>query len=122
MKNRKARLLIAKPGQCIRISNRLVIYYRYLVLGGVPLSFLRCLAEQKRGAKPLEESRSNNTMKTITVTVEIDVPDNATDNDIADFVDVEYGECGKMALDNPCRTDGTEILDARWEHGPDYAR
>ncbi len=30
-------------------------------------------------------------MKTITVTVEIDVPDNATDNDIADFVDVEYG-------------------------------
>ncbi len=67
------------------------------------------------------ESRSNNLMKTITVTVEIDVPDNATDNDIADFVDVEYGECGKMALDNPCRTGGTEILDARWEHGPDYA-
>ena len=60
-------------------------------------------------------------MKTITVTVEIDVPDNATDNDIADFVDVEYGECGKMALDNPCRTDGAEILDVRWEHGPDYA-
>lgn len=39
------------------------------------------------------ESRSNNLMKTITVTVEIDVPDNAMDNDIADFVDVEYGEC-----------------------------
>lgn len=37
-------------------------------------------------------------MKTITVTVEIDVPDNATDNDIADFVDVEYGECGKWHL------------------------
>ncbi|EKR9849248.1 hypothetical protein P9M33_004683 [Escherichia coli] len=59
-------------------------------------------------------------MKTITVTVEIDVPDNATDNDIADFVGVDYGG-GKMALDNPCRTDGTEILDVRWEHGPDYA-
>ena len=30
MKNRKARLLIAKPGQLIRISNRLVVRYRYL--------------------------------------------------------------------------------------------
>lgn len=79
------------------------------------------LQKAQRGAKPLEKSQRDNTMKTITVTVEIDVPDNATDNDIADFVDVEYGECGKMALDNPCRTDGTEILDARWEHGPDYA-
>ncbi|EJQ0322601.1 hypothetical protein NZI90_003782 [Escherichia coli] len=29
MKNRKARLLIAKPGQLIRISNRLVVRYRY---------------------------------------------------------------------------------------------
>lgn len=79
------------------------------------------LQKAQCGAKPLEKSRSNNPMKTITVTVEIEVPDNATDNDITDFVDVEYGECGKMALDNPCRTDGTEILDARWEHGPDYA-
>ena len=30
MKNRKARLLTAKPGQLIRISNRLVVRYRYL--------------------------------------------------------------------------------------------
>lgn len=30
MKNRKARLLIAKPWQLIRISNRLVVHYRYL--------------------------------------------------------------------------------------------
>lgn len=34
MKNRKAKMLIAKPGQRIRISNRLVIYYRYLGFGG----------------------------------------------------------------------------------------
>ncbi|PPE09049.1 hypothetical protein C4Y11_16870 [Escherichia coli] len=40
MKNRKARLLIAKPGQRIRISNRLVIYYRYLGFrGGFPIRF-----------------------------------------------------------------------------------
>lgn len=37
MKNRKAKMLIAKPGQRIRISNRLVIYYRYLGFRGVPL-------------------------------------------------------------------------------------
>lgn len=30
MKNRKARLLTAKPRQLIRISNRLVVRYRYL--------------------------------------------------------------------------------------------
>ncbi|RDR25282.1 hypothetical protein C3995_01868 [Escherichia marmotae] len=34
MKNRKAKMLIAKPGQRIRISNRLVIYYRYLGFRG----------------------------------------------------------------------------------------
>jgi hypothetical protein len=29
-------------------------------------------------------------VKTIIVTLEIDVPDNATDNDISDWVDVEW--------------------------------
>jgi hypothetical protein len=36
-------------------------------------------------------------MKTIIVT-EIDVPDHATDNDISDWVDVEYGQCGAVSL------------------------
>ena len=31
--------------------------------------------------------------KSIIVTIEIDVPDEATDRDITDFVDVEYGQC-----------------------------
>ena len=60
MKNRKAKMLIAKPGQRIRISNRLVIYYRYLGFRGVFLySFLRCLAKQKRSTKPLEKPLSH---------------------------------------------------------------
>lgn len=42
-------------------------------------------------------------MKTIIVTLEIDVPDEATDKDITDFVDVEYGQCNSMKMDNPCR-------------------
>ncbi|HCQ0119686.1 TPA: hypothetical protein OGO02_004184 [Klebsiella pneumoniae] len=42
-------------------------------------------------------------MKTILVTVEIDVPDHASRKDIADFVDVEYGQVGGMRLDNPHR-------------------
>lgn len=32
--------------------------------------------------------------KTIIITIEIDVPDHATDSDISDWVDVEYGQCG----------------------------
>lgn len=55
-------------------------------------------------------------MKTIIVTVEIDVPDNATDKDITDFVDVEYGQVNGMKLDNPCRGDACEIIHAQWKH------
>lgn len=54
-------------------------------------------------------------MKTILVTVEIDVPDHTSRKDIADFVDVEYGQVGGMRLDNPCRGDATEIVSATWE-------
>ncbi|HBC0038427.1 TPA: hypothetical protein JGA48_002654 [Salmonella enterica] len=57
-------------------------------------------------------------MKTITVMVEIDVPDNATYQDITDFVDVEYGQCGSMKSDNPCRDN--EIICHVWEYGPGY--
>ncbi|WP_323128982.1 hypothetical protein [Klebsiella pneumoniae] len=49
------------------------------------------------------------------MTVEIDVPDHASRKDIADFVDVEYGQVGGMKLDNPCRGDATEIVSATWE-------
>jgi hypothetical protein len=54
--------------------------------------------------------------KTIIVTVEIDVPDDATDSDISDFVNVEYGQCGGMKMDNTCRGDAVEVVDATWEH------
>lgn len=55
-------------------------------------------------------------MKTIIVTVEVDVPDNATDKDIADFVDVEFGQCGGMKMDNVCRGNATEVVHAAWKH------
>ncbi|WP_277971798.1 hypothetical protein [Pantoea agglomerans] len=54
-------------------------------------------------------------MKTIIVTVELDVPHHATDKDISDFVDVEYGHCNGMKLDNPCRGDATEIVNHTWK-------
>jgi len=53
----------------------------------------------------------------ITVTIEIEVPDDATDQDITDFVNVEYGLCGGMKLTNPCRGDVTEVIHATWKHG-----
>lgn len=54
-------------------------------------------------------------MRTIIVTVELEVPDRATDKDISDFVDVEYGHCNGMKLDNPCRGDNAEIIEAKWK-------
>lgn len=54
-------------------------------------------------------------MQTIIVTVEIEVPDEATGKDISDFVDVEYGHCGSMKMDNPCRGDAVEVINAKWE-------
>ncbi|EMR2275891.1 hypothetical protein WJD43_002091 [Klebsiella pneumoniae] len=58
-------------------------------------------------------------MKTIIVTLEIDVPDNATDKDISDWVDVEYGQCGSCKLDNPCVAnsgDSTELFRHYWKY------
>lgn len=55
-------------------------------------------------------------MKTIIVTLELEVPDNATDKDVTDFVDVELGQCGGMKLDNPCRGDACEIIHAEWKY------
>lgn len=55
------------------------------------------------------------TTKTIKVLVTIDVPIGATDKDISDFVDVEYGQRNGMKLDNPCRGDAVEVISAEWE-------
>jgi len=58
-------------------------------------------------------------VKTIIVTLEIDVPDNATDKDISDWVDVEYGQCGSRKLDNPCMANGgdaTELFRHYWKY------
>lgn len=55
-------------------------------------------------------------MKTIIVTVEVDVPDNATDKDIIITVDVEFGQCGGMKMDNVCRGNSTEVIHAAWKH------
>lgn len=55
-------------------------------------------------------------MKTIIVTVELEVPDAATDKDITDFLDVEYGHVNGMKLDNPCRGDASEIIHAEWKY------
>jgi len=54
-------------------------------------------------------------VKTITVTVTVDIPDEATDKDIQDFVDVEYGECNSMSMSNPCRK-SADVVDATWRH------
>ncbi|WP_176110247.1 hypothetical protein [Izhakiella australiensis] len=54
-------------------------------------------------------------MKTIVITLEIDVPEYATDKDISDWVDVEYGQCNGMKLDNPCRGGATEIVNHTWK-------
>lgn len=54
-------------------------------------------------------------MQTIIITVEVEVPDNATNKDITDFVDVEYGHVNGMKLDNPCRGDACEIIEATWK-------
>lgn len=54
-------------------------------------------------------------MQTIIVTVEIEVPDEATGKDISGFVDVEYGQCGSMKMNNPCRGDAVDVIEAKWE-------
>ena len=54
-------------------------------------------------------------MKEIKVTLIIEVPNEATDQDITDFVDVEYAGCNGMKLDNPVRLhnhkEGVEVIE-----------
>lgn len=53
-------------------------------------------------------------MKTIIVKVEVEVPDAATDKDITDWVDVQYGEWNSMKSNNPC-IDNYEVQHVKWE-------
>lgn len=53
-------------------------------------------------------------MKTIIITIELEVPDIATEQDITDFVDVEYGECNGMKLNNPC-INNYEVIHHSWK-------
>lgn len=53
-------------------------------------------------------------MKTIKVTIEIDVPESATAEDITQWVDVQYGECNDMKSDNPCAK-SYDVVHAGWE-------
>ncbi|GKV88166.1 hypothetical protein [Pectobacterium carotovorum] len=55
----------------------------------------------------------NNLTKTIVISVELEVPAGATQEDIQDFIDVEYGECNGMKPDNPCKR--YEILEYNWQ-------
>lgn len=52
-------------------------------------------------------------MKTVIVTLEVDVPDEATADDISDFIDVEYAQCGSRRTDNPC-IDVSEVVFHSW--------
>lgn len=53
--------------------------------------------------------------KTIKVTLEINVPDSATDKDIQDWVHVELEGVNSMKNDNPC-IEGAEVIDSQWEY------
>lgn len=53
-------------------------------------------------------------MAYIKVTLEIEVPDSATSQDITEWVDVQYGECNSMKPDNPCKDD-YEVIVRRWK-------
>lgn len=53
-------------------------------------------------------------MQTIIVTMEVNVPDNATKQDITDWVDVNFGERNSMKRDNPCIND-YEVEHVEWK-------
>ncbi|POD92308.1 hypothetical protein BVY06_19505 [Pectobacterium odoriferum] len=54
-----------------------------------------------------------NSIKTIIVTIEVEIPYSAAPEDISNFVDVEFAQCGGMKLDNSCR-DSFEIISHSW--------
>ena len=54
-------------------------------------------------------------MKTVLITLEMEVPDEATDQDITDYIDVEFCWINSMKIDNPCK-DKAEVTAMLWEH------
>ncbi|CAH7425311.1 conserved hypothetical protein [Vibrio chagasii] len=53
--------------------------------------------------------------KYIEVTMTIEVPSEATDKDIQDWVHVELERVNSMKQDNPC-IDGADPIDSSWKH------
>ena len=53
-------------------------------------------------------------MKTVKVYLEMDVPEEATDKDVMDYIDVEFARVNSMKTDNPC-IDEAEVVDRDWE-------
>jgi hypothetical protein len=53
--------------------------------------------------------------KEIEVTLYIEVPEEATDKDITDWVDVQLCGYNCMEKDNPC-IDNAEVVHNKWKH------
>lgn len=53
--------------------------------------------------------------KYIEVTLVIEIPDSVDDQDVTDYVDVEYAHCNGMAPDNPL-IDKCEVVEHYWRH------
>lgn len=53
--------------------------------------------------------------KNIKVTLDIEVPDNATEQDITEWVDVTLCGWNSMKQENPCLRD-SEVIDGDWEY------
>lgn len=47
-------------------------------------------------------TKDRSKMQTIKVVIELDIPEGVDKEEIDDFVDVTFGECNSMAVDNPC--------------------
>lgn len=54
-------------------------------------------------------------MKEIKVTLFIEIPDDATDRDIDDWVDVELAGVNSMKGDNPI-VDNDDVVEHYWKH------
>jgi len=48
------------------------------------------------------------------MTLDVEVPDEATEKDIQDYLDVAFCGWNSMKTDNPCK-DETEVIDMHWE-------
>ena len=57
-------------------------------------------------------------MRSVRLTIDIEVPSEATGDDIEDYVDVNFCGWNSMKMDNPC-IDGSEVIDMHWEFADD---